>query len=56
MPLTRRDWPGVLRELTTQLDDGRLYHRDLAALAREFTSLLEAYQRRQRLRGAPDLR
>ncbi len=35
VPLARRDWPRVLRELTTQLDDGRVYDRDLATLSAE---------------------
>jgi hypothetical protein len=33
--LARRDWPRVLRELTIQLDDGRVYDRDLATLSAE---------------------
>ncbi len=33
IPLNRRDWPHVLRELTTQLDNGRAYDRDLATLS-----------------------
>jgi hypothetical protein len=55
VPLTRRDWPWVLRDLTTHLDDGRVYDRDLAALSAELRSLLEAYRRRQHVSGAPDL-
>jgi hypothetical protein len=50
--LTRRDWRRVLRELTTKLDDGRIYDRDLAGISVELRSLLEAYQRRQRISGA----
>ncbi|PRY47633.1 hypothetical protein LY71_113135 [Geodermatophilus tzadiensis] len=56
VPLTRRDWARVLRELTTQLDDGRVYDRDLATLAAELSALLDAYRRRQHLSHAPDLR
>ena len=55
VPLTRRDWPRVLRDLTTQLNDGRVYDRDLPALTAELRSLLEAYQRRQHVRNAPGL-
>jgi hypothetical protein len=56
VPLTRRDWPRVSRELTTQLDEGRVYDRDLAALSAELRALLEAYRRRQYVSGALDLR
>jgi hypothetical protein len=31
---TRRDWPRLLGELAGQLNDGRVYDRDLPALAR----------------------
>jgi hypothetical protein len=31
---TRRDWPGLLSQLASQLHDGRIYDRDLPALAR----------------------
>ena len=55
VPLTRRDWARVLRELTTQLDDGRVYDRDLAALSAELRALLEAYRRRQYVADASDL-
>jgi hypothetical protein len=30
---TRRDWPGLLDELADQLNDGRVYDRDLPGLA-----------------------
>jgi hypothetical protein len=53
---SRQAWPRILRELTRQLNDGRVYDRDLSALSVELGSLLEAYRHRQRLRGAPDLR
>jgi hypothetical protein len=55
VPLTLRDWPRVLRDLTTQLDDGRVYDRDLPALAAELRLLLAAYQRRQHVKNAPGL-
>ena len=44
-PVDRRDWPRVLREPATQLDDGRVYDRDLGALSSELRSLLEAFRR-----------
>jgi hypothetical protein len=53
---TRRDWPRLLAELASQLNDGRVYDRDLPALARALEPVLEAYRRRAHLTGAPDLR
>ncbi|MCF6746145.1 hypothetical protein E9529_18080 [Blastococcus sp. KM273128] len=53
---TRRDWPGLLGELAGQLNDGRVYDRDLPALARALQPLLESYRRRAHLTGAPRLR
>jgi hypothetical protein len=53
---TRRDWPELLAELTGQLDDGRIYDRDLPALARALEPVLGAYRRRAHLTGAPDVR
>ena len=53
---TRRDWPGLLGELADQLNDGRIYDRDLPALARTLQPVLELYRRRAHLTGAPDLR
>ena len=53
---TRRDWPRLLGELAGQLDDGRVYDRDLPALARALQPVLEAYRRRARLTDAPDAR
>jgi hypothetical protein len=55
-PLTRRDWPGVLQELAQQLDDGRIYDRDLSDLSVALDAVLEAYSRRPhvRLRAADD--
>jgi hypothetical protein len=43
---TRRDWPRLLGELAHQLNDGRVYDRDLPGLARQLEPLLET--------GAPD--
>jgi hypothetical protein len=53
---TRRDWPRLLGELSGQLKDGRVYDRDLPALARALQPVLENYRRRAYLSGAPDVR
>jgi hypothetical protein len=53
---TRRDWPRLLAELAGQLNDGRVYDRDLSALARALQPVLEVYRRRARLTGALDVR
>jgi hypothetical protein len=53
---TRRDWPSLLGELAGQLNDGRVYDRDLPALARALQPVLEAYRRRAYLTGALDVR
>jgi hypothetical protein len=45
-PLTRRDWPRALAELAAQLDDGRIYDRDLAGLSIALDAVLAAYHRR----------
>ena len=47
---------GLLGELAHQLNDGRVYDRDLPGLARELEPLLEAYWRRAHATGAPRLR
>jgi hypothetical protein len=52
---TRRDWPSLLGELAGQLNDGRVYDRDLPALARALEPVLETYRRRAHLTGAPHL-
>jgi hypothetical protein len=52
---TRRDWPRLLGELAGQLDDGRVYDRDLLALGRALDPVLRSYRRRARWSGAPDL-
>jgi hypothetical protein len=41
---TRRDWPRLLGELAGQLDDGRVYDRDLPALGRALDPVLRAGQ------------
>jgi hypothetical protein len=53
---TRRDWPRLLGEFAGQLNDGRVYDRDLPALARALQPVLEAYRRRAHLTGARDVR
>jgi hypothetical protein len=52
---TRRDWPRLLGEFAEQLNDGRVYDRDLPALARALQPALEAYRRRAHLTGAYDV-
>jgi hypothetical protein len=52
---TRRDWARLLGELVHQLDDGRVYDRDLPPLARALEPALKAYRRRAHMTGAPDL-
>lgn len=47
---TRRDWAPVLHELASQLDDGRIYDRDLGQLAAALNVVLEAYRRRSAVR------
>ena len=41
------EWPAALRELAAQLDDGRIYRRDLPDLAAALTELTAAFSRRQ---------
>lgn len=50
---TRRDWPRLLGEFVGQLDDGRVYDRNLPALARALPPVLESYRGRAHLTGAP---
>jgi hypothetical protein len=52
---TRRDWPGLLAEFVHQLDDDRVYDRDLPGLARALEPVLKAYRRRAHMTGAPNL-
>lgn len=56
LPLTRRDWPQVLQDLAQQVDDGRIYDRDLPGLGVALRAVLDAYDRRPyvRLRAADD--
>ena len=46
---TRRDWPRLFGVLAGQLNDGRVYDRDLPALGRALQPVLEAYRRRAHL-------
>src|SRR4051794_12330319 len=41
----RRDWPGLLEELARQIEDGRVYNRDLLDLSDALGTVLEAYRR-----------
>jgi hypothetical protein len=55
---TRRDWAPLLTELTRQLDDGRVYDRDLPEMATALGAVLAAYSRRpyvsdRNARGTP---
>jgi hypothetical protein len=47
----RRDWPALLQELGRQLDDGRVYDRQLPELATALNAVLEAYGRRPHVRN-----
>jgi hypothetical protein len=42
----RKDWPRLLGDLSRQLDDGRIYDRDLLALSAALTTVLDAFSRR----------
>lgn len=53
---TRRDWPELLHELGRQLDDGRVYDRDLSDLGSALTAVLEAYNRRPYVRAQSAVR
>ncbi|WP_246063419.1 hypothetical protein [Blastococcus colisei] len=47
---TRRDWAQLLHELARQLDDGRVYDRDLVVLVTALNTVLDAYGRRPYVR------
>ena len=47
---TRRDWARLLDELAHQLEDGRVYDRDLAGLSTALSTVLDAYSRRPYVR------
>jgi hypothetical protein len=48
-----QEWADMLASLTRQLDDGRLYDRDLSAVARASIELNQALQRRLSRRDRP---
>lgn len=50
MTPTRRDWAPLLAELTRQLEDGRVYDRDLAGIGPALRSAYDAYNRRPHVR------
>ena len=53
VPVTpaRRDWPALLDELSRQVDDGRIYDRDLPDLSEALRAVLEAFRRRPSVRS-----
>ncbi len=50
VPVTpaRRDWLRLLQELARQIEDGRIYDRDLLDLSDALGTVYEAYRRRPR--------
>ncbi len=52
---TRRDLPQLLSKFASQLNDGRIYDRDLPGLARARELVLQAYRLRAHCTGAPDV-
>jgi hypothetical protein len=53
VPVTpaRHDWPGLLEELARQIEDGRVYNRDLLDLSDALSTVLEAYRRHPYVRS-----
>jgi hypothetical protein len=49
----RADWPGLLLELVRQIDDGRIYDRDLDELAATINAVVDACVRRPAFRRHP---
>jgi hypothetical protein len=51
-PIVRRprhdDWPGLLRELSRQLDRGLVYERDMPGIVSALDEALAAFRRRIR--------
>jgi hypothetical protein len=47
----RQEWVGVLDDLARQLQDGRIYDRDLLALGGALNAVHEAYNRRPFILG-----
>jgi hypothetical protein len=50
----RQDWPRLLGDLARQLDDGRVYDRELLAPSTALSAVLDAYGRRPYVRRAAD--
>jgi hypothetical protein len=50
---TRRDWARLLHDLASQLDDGRIYDRDLLSLSGA-NAVLHAFRRRAFVRDQTD--
>jgi hypothetical protein len=46
-------WPATLVQLVTQVDSGRVYDRDLPALAEALQDVIDALERRPGWRGQP---
>ncbi len=44
---TRRDWARLLSELAAQVDDGRIYDRDVSAVAATLAEVATALERRR---------
>jgi len=49
--VTRRDWPQALADLAAQLDDGRIYDRDLLELGLALQDAASAFERRPYVRN-----
>jgi hypothetical protein len=47
----RADWPALLHELARQIDDGRIYDRDLDELAAAINAVADACVRRPTFQG-----
>jgi hypothetical protein len=47
----RQDWPRLLADLARQLEDGRIYDRDLLALGAALNAVYGAYNRRPFVRS-----
>ena len=49
----RQDWPRLLGNLARQLEDGRIYNRDLLSLSVALDGVLDAFTRRSRHSAHP---
>jgi hypothetical protein len=47
----RADWPGLLQELARQIDDGRIYDRELDGVGAAINAVVDACDRRPAFRG-----